>query len=289
MQPLFSLLQQTVFEWQRDKVPRLGAALAYYTVFALVPLLIILVTLSGFIFGQATAEAQLLAQVQSYVGADGAQFIRTLVESPRRSSAGDLPALFGISTLVVGAFGLFNHLQDALNSIWQVEPKPGRTLGDIVHDRAYSLLAVILTWLLLFLLLVASTLIAVLAKSFESLPLPVEVLEGVNLLVSLALSMVLFAWLFKELPDVQITWKHVVPGALITALLFTVGKFAIGLYLANSGIGSTFGAAGSLVALLVWIYYSAQIFFFGAAFTHVYTKKYEAHIAPTPNAMRVGK
>ena len=269
-----ALLKETAVQWTRHKAQRLGAALAYYTIFALAPLLIIFITIVGIVYGQETAQAELFDQLQALVGPDSANFIQTLVVSARRSNSDIIATLIGVGTLMFGAVGMFAQLQDALNTIWDVNPDAGHGVKRMVRDRAVALAMVLCVGFLLLLMLFTSTAIVTLGHYFSALlPVPATALELVNLALSFAMATLLFALLFKFLPDARIDWSDVWHGALVTSLLFTLGKFLIAWYLGTSSVSSVYGTAGSLAALLVWIYYSAQIILFGAEFTHVYARR----------------
>jgi membrane protein len=285
---LWRLLTQTFDEWSVDKVPRLGAALAYYTVFSIVPLLVIIIAMIGLFFGQEAAQSYILQQVASLTGEQSAEAIKDMLQRASKPSTGIVATLVALSTLLIGASGLFGELQDALNSIWGVQPKPGRGIWGLMKDRFLSFLAVLGSGFLLLVSLVVSAGLAAFGKWYGGwLPAPEFVLETLNFVVSFAVIAGLFAMMFKMLPDARIAWNDVWVGAAITAFLFTVGKFAIGLYLGKSDVGSAFGAAGSWVILLVWVYYSAQIFLFGAEFTQVYANATGSRIVPTEDAVVV--
>jgi membrane protein len=271
---LWSLLKETFVEWNRDGVPRLGAALAYYTVFSMVPLLVVIIAVVGMVFGQEAAQGYIIAQIEGLVGPQGASAVQEMLEYANRPSSGVLAVIVGIATLLLGASGVFGQLQDSLNTIWDVEAKEGKGLLGVIKDRFISFLAVLGTGFLLTVSLIFSAWLAASGKLFEAwLPLPESLLEGLNFSISFAAITVLFAMIFKVLPDAKIAWKDVWVGAAMTSLLFTIGKFALGLYLGKSDIGTAYGAAGSLVIVLVWVYYSAQILLFGAEFTFVYANR----------------
>jgi membrane protein len=270
-----ALLKDTFTAWKAHKAQRLGAALAYYTIFSLAPLLIIFIGIAALAFGQDTAETQLIERVQSLLGTEGADFVQALIGSARHSGSGAAATLLGLGTLLFGALGLFVQLQDALNTIWDVEPDLGRGIRRAVRDRVVSLVMMLGVGFLLLVSLLVSTALATAGRYFAGLlPVPATVLEALNLAISFAFSTLLFALLFKYLPDVSVAWGDVWHGAALTSLLFTIGKFLIALYLGITSVGSVYGTAGSLVALLVWVYFSAQIILFGAEFTQVYARKY---------------
>ncbi|HSE60371.1 MAG TPA: YihY/virulence factor BrkB family protein [Nitrospiraceae bacterium] len=285
---LWGLLKRTAAEWSEDKVPRLGAALAYYTIFAIVPLLVIIITMIGLFFGQEAAQSHILTQLAGLVGQQSAEAIRDMLQRAHQPSGGIVATAIAVVTLLLGASGLFGQLQDALNTIWGVEPRPGRGIWGLIQDRFLSFMAVLGTGFLLLVSLVLSAALSALGTWFSGLlPAPEVLLQTLNLLVSFGVITLLFAMMFKLLPDARIAWRNVWVGAGITALLFTLGKFLIGLYLGKSDIGSAYGAAGSLVIVLVWVYYSAQILLFGAEFTQVYANASGAAIVPTDQAVVV--
>ena len=285
---IFELFKDTFTNWNKDHAPRLGAALAYYTVFSLGPILIIVIAIAGLVFGERAAQGQLVGQIQGLVGEQGAAFIQTAIESASQPRSSLIATLIGIVTLLLGALGVFAQLQDALNAIWGVTPKPNRGWRGLVGDRLLSFSMIIVVGFLLMVSLVISAALAAFFKYVGGfVPMTAMVAEGVNFFVSFAVITLLFALIFKYLPDAQIAWSNVWIGAAITALLFAIGKFVLGFYLGNSAIGSAYGAAGSILVVLVWIYYSAQILFFGAEFTKAYANRYGAGIIPAPNAVRV--
>ena len=283
---LWKLHKDTFSAWSEDKVPRHGAALAYYTVFSLVPLLVAIIAMIGFIFGREAAEGYILGQIGSLIGPQSAEAIKDMIRRANEPSTGLLATSAATGTLLLGASGAFAQLQDSLNSIWGVRPKEGRGLWGLIRDRFLSLATLVGTGFLLLVSLVLSAGLAAFGKWFgEWLPAPELVLQVLELFVSLAVITGLFALIFKVLPDARVGWSDVWVGAALTALLFTIGKFAIGLYLGKSDIGSAYGAAGSLVILLVWVYYSAQILLFGAEFTQVYANRLGKHIIPSDDAV----
>lgn len=283
---IFALLKDTVAEWNEDHAPRLGAALAYYTIFSIAPLLIIAVAIAGFVFGRDAAQNELVNQLQGLIGQQGAEAIQTMVANAGRPSAGIIATIIGIVTLLFGASGVFSELQGALNTIWGVEPKPDRGWKGILRDRLLSFLLVLGTGFLLLASLVLSSVLSAIGSYFQTLLPGSNILwQILNFVIALAITTLLFAMLYKLIPDVEVAWSDVWIGALATALLFSIGRFLIGLYLVNSSTTSVYGAAGSLVIVLIWIYYSAQIIFFGAEFTQVYANKYGSHIVPSDNAV----
>ncbi len=282
---LFDLVKTTYNEWSDARAPRLGAALAYYSVFSIAPLLILVLAVAGQVFGKEAAERRLAAQIQNTVGPEVAVAVQKLVETASDPGSGWIATAISLVTLLVGAMGVFVQLQDALNTIWRVTPKPGRSLRVIIHDRVLSFGVVLVIGFLLLVSLVISAALHVLdAFVPSSLPGSVALWQAVNALVSFLFVTLLFALIYKLLPDVKIPWRDVWLGAAVTAVLFTLGKFLLGLYLGRRSVTSPFGASGSLVIVLVWVYYSSQILLFGAEFTRVCARKFGTPVIPGANA-----
>jgi membrane protein len=286
-----SLLKQTFTEWVDDKTPRLGAALSFYTIFSLAPLLVIAVAIAGLAFGQQAAQERVFNEIKSQAGEQAANLVLGMIQSASRPSSTILAAIIGIGTLLLGATGVFVELHDALNTIWEIRLRPGRPLWGLVKDRLFSFLAVMgIGFLLLLTLAVSAALTAMgsfLKQATPGLALTGYLLQGANFVLSLAVVTVLFGLIFKVLPDVRIAWKDTLVGAFVTAALFTMGKILIAFYLGTSTVASVYGAAGSLAIVLLWIYYSAQIFFLGAEFTQVYARRFGSEIVPVAGAERV--
>jgi len=285
---LWELVKATFTQWSEEKPFQLAAALAYYTLFSLAPLLIIVIAIAGLVFGHDAAQNRIVSTLQGVVGPEGAHAIQGLIQQASRPSSGILAVLIGIVTLLIGAGGVVGQLQNSLNTIWGVEPKPGRGLLGLVRDRFVSFGMVLgIGFLLLVSLVVSAGLAAVIQVIGGVLPGGAVVWHGVELLVSFGLITVLFALIYKVLPDVRLAWRDVWIGAAMTSLLFTLGKFLLGLYLGRKGVTSAYGAAGSLVLVLLWVYYSALIVFFGAEFTQVYANAYGAGVRPDAQAVAV--
>ncbi|HLO14619.1 MAG TPA: YihY/virulence factor BrkB family protein [Anaerolineales bacterium] len=289
---MFKLLKTTVREWQQDSAPRLAAALAYYTTFSLAPLLILIIAIAGLIGGRQAAQNQTMAQVQDLLGVQGRQFVQGMIESASQPSTGLAATAIGAITLLLGALGVFGELQNSLNTIWDVKPKPAQSFWDgikrFILGRLLSFTMVLGIGFLLLASLVISAVLSALGQYISSAwPLADLWLQLINFFISFAVITLLFAMIFKFLPEAHIAWKDVWLGAAVTSALFTLGKFLIGLYLGRSSVGSTFGAAGSLAILLIWIYYSAQILFFGAEFTQVYANLYGSKIVPDADMMKI--
>jgi membrane protein len=268
------LLTKTYNEWSEDQAPRLGAALAYYTVLSLAPLLILLLAVAGLVFGDEAARGQLFGELNNMVGPDGAKAIQEMVQNASKPASGILASIIGFLTLIFGASSVAGELKNALNIIWD-QPESSGGVKEMVKQRSSALVVVLGCGFLLLVSLVVSSSIAA-AGSFvaNSLPIPEAVMLILNTLLAIAVITGVFAVLFKYLPDVDLQWRDVLLGALFTSVLFAIGKLLIGLYLGKASFGSTYGAAGSLVIVLVWVYYSSQIFFFGAEFTQVYASEH---------------
>jgi membrane protein len=283
---VWGLVKDTGSSWVEDKATRLAAALAYYTILSAAPLLMIALAIAGRIFGPKAVEGRLVEQLGGLMGEDGAQAIQTMIAHASAPGSSAVALVIGAVTLLVGASGVFVELQDALNTIWGVVTKPGRTLWMTVRDRLMSFAMVFGTGFLLLVTLVLSAVLAALTE-FVGLAQIGVVGEVLNFAVSFAVITLLFALMFKFLPDVKIAWDDVWIGAGVTALLFALGKFLIGLYLGHAGVGSAYGAAGSMVVFVVWVYYSGLILYFGAEFTKVYTARFGSGFRPTANAVPV--
>jgi membrane protein len=264
-------LKQSAIAWFDDGCPRLGAALAFYTIFSLAPVLIIGISIASFAFGRDAVQGHVVTQIQGLVGHDAALTIQSMIENAHRSPSGFTATLFGIATLLVGATAVFGELQDAFNLIWRSKPQLRSFWLAMMISRLLSFSLVIALGFLMLASLIASAGITAFTGYLQVLAGATgAVLSLINFGVSFAMLTLLFALLFKVLPNAVVPWRDVWLGAVITAILFSVGKFVIGLYLGNSAIASSYGAAGSLVVILVWIYYSAQILLFGAEFTRLH-------------------
>jgi len=273
------LAKQTFSEWNEDKAPQLAAALAYYTIFSIAPLLIIVIGIAGLVFGQEAVRGQIVGQIQGMVGQQGAELIQTMIQNASRPAAGVLATIIGFVTLLAGAAGVFSQMKSTLNQIWDVPPKqgPGGIKGILaaIKQQFISFTMVLGVGFLLLVSLVLSAGLQAAGKFLgDRFGISSGIWEIVNFVVSFGVITLLFAAIYKVLPDLKIAWRDVWIGAAVTALLFTIGKWLIGLYLGHSSTASSYGAAGSLVILLLWIYYSAQILFLGAEFTQVYARKH---------------
>jgi membrane protein len=268
------LLKGAYLEWTKDKAPRMGAALAYYTIFSLAPLLVIAIAIAGIVFGMKAAQGEITGQIEGLIGADGANAVQAMIQSAHRPAHSAIASVIGLLALLVGASGVLSEMQDALNSIWHVSPDEKSGIWNFAKARLLSFGMVLGIGFLLLVSLLLSAMLTAAAKYVEGiLPLPTVFLHSDDFLFSLLFITVLFAMIFKLLPNARIAWSDVWFGAVVTSVLFTLGKFLIGFYIGRSVSASAYGAAGFLVVVVAWIYYSALLLYFGAEFTRVYAKK----------------
>jgi membrane protein len=270
----FTVFKQTFTEFNEDKVPRLGAALAYYTIFSIGPLLLIAIAMAGLFLGQEAAQGQISSTLGKFFGPQMATSLEEMVQAAAKPKSGRVATIVGVITLLIGASGVFGQLKDALNTIWNVEPKKTGGIMAFLSQRFLSMAMVLGIGFLLLISLVFDTVVSAMGPWLGRLIGGEAVLQVVQLLLSFLISTVLFAAIFRILPDLKIAWHDVWFGAVFTSLLFALGKWGLGLYLGKAAVGSAYGAAGSLVILLVWVYWSAQILFFGAEFTQVYARTF---------------
>lgn len=287
-----NLAMETIRQWQEDQAARMAAALAYYTTFSMAPLLVLVIAIAGLIGGRDAAQGLVMAQVQDLAGNEGREFVQSMIENAAFEPTGITASILGAVTLLIGALGAFNELQHALDRIWDVEPKPIKRwsvrVQRFVFKRLLSFSMVLGIGFLLLVSLVISAGLSALGDYLSGIPFFSELmLQILNLIISLGLITLLFAMIFKFIPDIKIAWRNVWLGAAITAVLFTIGKTLIGIYLGQTEVGSTFGAAGSLAVLMIWIYYSSQILFLGAEFTQVFTKSSGVRPPPDENGIKV--
>jgi membrane protein len=285
------LLKLTFTEWMNDNAFELSAALAFYTIFSIAPVLLIAVGVASFFLAPDAATNQIVSEMKKMIGAQGADAVRQVIDSSRGFGKGLWAVSVGIVTLIIGATTVFGELQSALNQIWDVKAKPDRgVIISFLVDRLRSFSIAICVGFLLLVSLVISAAISGLQDYMNHwLPGVPWVWQTANVVASFFVVAALFAMIYKFLPDVVISWKDVWIGAAVTALLFTGGKYAISIYLGKTATASAFGAAGSLVVLLFWVYYSALISFLGAEFTQVYARRYGPGIQPQKHAVRVGR
>lgn len=286
---VLTYVKETFKEWQEDDALQLGAALAYYTIFSLAPLLVVVIGIAGLAFGREAVAGRIDNQIEGLVGREGADAVQAMVASAGQSKSGGIIAtIVGLAVTLFGASGVFAQLQASLNKIWEVEPKAGRGIMGIVKDRFVSFGMVLGIGFLLLVSLVVSAAVAALDEVVRGLAPSLHVLIAVvSFVVAFGLITLLFALIFRYVPDIRIAWRDVWIGAVVTALLFVIGKYLIGLYLGHSTVASTYGAAGSVLIVLLWVYYSTQILFLGAEFTQVWATRHGSRIVPSPNAERV--
>ena len=271
---VWGLVKRAALKWNADDCLTLGAALAYYTVFSLAPVLVIAIAVAGAVFGQEAAQGEIVSQIRGLVGEEGATAIQSLIESAGRQSAGGRATFIGLLVLLFGSTSAFSQLQSALNKIWEVPPQARTGIWEVIRARFLSFAAVLGTGFLLSVSLVLSAAVAAFGRyGWGWVPAIAPMLELADFLGSMLVHTLLFAMIFKLLPDAAIRWREVWLGAGVTAGLFFVGKLAIGLYLGTSEVGAAYGAAGWVILILAWVYYSAQIVLFGAEFTRAYATR----------------
>jgi membrane protein len=284
IKPVLYLFWETVPAFVERKIPQLGAALAFYTIFAIAPMFLICLSLAGLWFGDQAARHELFGQLAGLVGDEGAEALQAMVAAANKPRASLIATIIGFATLFFSATTVFIQLQDGLNTVWNVVRIPGRGLRHFIMDRVLSFATMAAIAFILLVSLVLNAFLAALGKYMQDFVANEIILQTVNFVVSLGVITVLFAAIFKILPDVKIRWHDVWIGALSTALLFDFGKFLLGFYLGRGSIGSAYGAAGSFVIVLMWVYYSAQILLFGAKYTELYANKYGSKFVPKEGA-----
>lgn len=284
-----ALLREASTRWSKDNVPQMGAALAYYSLFSLAPLFLVAIAIAGLVFGEQAARGQIVAQLRDIVGSSTAGAIEELILRSRDYGSSVWTMLVSAISVLIGAMWVFSQLRQSLNTIWGVQPRPGNVLGEMVRDYLLSFAMVFGTGFLLLASLLLTTGLSALSQLMPASALAENIAAWriVNGVVSFAVITLLFAMLFRQLPDVKIAWSDVWVGATFTALLFTAGKYPISLYLAYGSTMSPYGAAGSLVVVLLWVYYSALIVLFGAECTRVWADQYGTRLLPSDNAVAV--
>lgn len=271
LRPAWELIRDSAYQWVADRAPRKGAALAFYTLFSLAPILIIAIAIAGFFFGEEAARGGIARQIESLIGGEGARAIESLLQSANQPVYGTAAVLIGLATLFIGATTVFAELKDSLDQIWEIPDPPDMSISAFIKNRILSLTLVIAIGFLLLVSLVLSAGISAFTEYWGAVGISLQVS---NFLVSMAVVTLLFAMVYKWLPGRAIAWKDVWFGAAITSLFFAAGKFLIGYYLGKSAVASAYGAAGSLILVLIWVYYSAQVFFFGAELTKLYAYRH---------------
>jgi len=285
MRTVWELISATFQEWLEDKAQRLGAALAYYAAFSLAPLLVIVVAIVSKVYA-GDSITTIHAQVAGIIGSNAADAVVATMRALQSTHSGTTATTLSIIAILIGATAAFGSLQDAMNTIWEVAPKPRHFLIDLIRTRLVSFVMVFCFCLLLILSVAATTALAVASKYFQAVyPDTTFLWKYADYTLSLVLTTIVFATLYKVLPDVQLSWSDVSIGAFSTAILFTLGRIPLSLYLKHSTLSSAYGAAGSVMVLLAWVYYSAQILFLGAEFTQVYANRYGSRIKPARGAV----
>jgi membrane protein len=282
------LIRETFQNWVSDRAPRMGAALAYYIALSLAPTVLILLAVASFAFGAQAAEGRLVFQIQGLVGDEGARALQATIEGARRSSRGTAATLFGLVTVFFASSAVVSELRDAMNTIWHIPEDTAssavRGIFNLVKDRLLSFALVLASGLFLIVSLIVNTWVFAAGKYLNSGVAPSEaVIQSTDWVVSFVVLTMLFALIFKALPRVPLKWSDVTLGAVATSVLFAAGKFLLGVYLGKAGFATTYGAAGSLILVLVWVYYSAQVLFLGAEFTRAYACRYGSRSAPKSN------
>jgi membrane protein len=282
----WELLKESYAEWSRHNATVLAAALAFYTTFSFSPMLIIAIAIAGFVLGKATVQLYILEQIHYYLGAEGAALIRVMIERGYTPGSNIPATIIGILLILLGATTVLVMLRDVLDTIWGVAPDPNISIRDWLKARLISLLVIIGIGFLLLFAMAMSIGMATLSDNISFLlNVPVSLLHAINLLISLGFITMIFALIYKFLPDAEIPWRHVIIGSIIGGLLFLLGSFPVGLYLTRSSPGSAYGAAGSLTVFLLWVYYESLIFIFGAAITRVNAKKSKTAVEPKKHAV----
>jgi len=286
---LWPVMKQAFTGFGNDKVMKLSASLAYYTVFSIGPVIIVIIYFAGVIYGREAIQGSIFGQIKGLVGADAAAQIQSMIKNAALNTGGKLAAIIGIITLIIGATSVFGEIQDSINQIWNLKPKPKKGWLKMIINRLLSFSVIISLGFILLVSLVLNGLIEALMGRLQAhFPnVTVVLVYIVNLLLTFIVTTALFGVIFKVLPDALIKWKDVAVGSMVTAVLFMVGKFAITFYIGKSNVGNTYGAAGSLVVLLVWVYYSSVILYFGAEFTKAFAANFGSPIHPNDYAVWV--
>lgn len=290
LRTILELLKETFSEWQLKQVSVLAASLAYYTIFSLAPLLIIVIVVVGILFGEEAAQGEIVGQLKNLIGREGAQVIETAIANIRQSITNWNSWQFwlNLGLLIFGASNVFVQLQRALNRVWDVKPEPKFNLGFFLRKRILSFaMVLVIAFLLLVSLVINAILTAVLSYLGSSVAIPVYIWQVINFIVSFSVIVLLFALIYKVLPDVKVSLQDTVVGATVTAILFVIGQFTFSIILGQTNLGSAYGVAGSLVVVITWVYYSAHMLLLGAEFTQVYARKYGKPIVPNRHAVKI--
>jgi membrane protein len=281
LRPAWDFLAETYDEWSKDNAMTLGAALAFYTTFSLAPLLIIIIAIFGMFIGEQAIQAEILRRVHELIGPQGAAAVKMMIQDAYRPGSGWAATIIGVAVILFGSTSAFVMLKQALNIMWGAKPHPASSVWFVVKERLMSFLMIMLIGLLLILSFTFSIVLSFLTGFFQHLlPVPPSLIQLADFFVSFLLVTLLFALIYKVLPDVDIAWKDVWIGSMVTAVLFSLGKFLFGMYLGRSSITSAYGAASSLAIILMWVYYSTQVFFIGVELTQVYANRYGSRVKP---------
>ncbi|MBC6109766.1 YihY/virulence factor BrkB family protein [Pedobacter fastidiosus] len=284
---IWGILKASFNGFGDHKVTKLSGSLAYYTVFSMAPLLVVIISLCGIFLGREAAEGQIYGQLDGFLGKDTALQLQQIIKNASLSGKGTVAFTIGLITLLVGATTIFGDIQDSINTIWGLKPKPKRGWLKMIQNRFLSFSVIISLGFVLLVSLGVTTILDTFSNNLQARYADVSVIVFyvINQIVTLAVISLIFGVIFKVLPDAIIKWKDVIAGSIVTALLFMAGKFAISLYIGQSNVGSTYGAAGSLVVVLLWTYYSSIILYFGAEFTKAYAVAYGSEIYPSHYAV----
>ena len=284
---LWKVLKNSFKGFSNDRITKMSSSLSYYTLFSMAPLLIIIISLSGIFLGQDAAQGKIYDQLSNFIGSNAASQLQTMIQNASLSGKSKFAAIIGIVTLIIGATTVFAQIQDTINYIWGIKPKPKKGWLNFLKNRFLSFSVIIGLAFLLLVSLTLSTLIDGFSDALKAhFPqITVVFLYIINTLITLIITTLIFGAIFKVLPDAKIRWKDVLTGAITTAVLFMLAKFGISFYISKSNVGTTYGAAGSLVILLLWVYFSAMILYFGAEFTKAYAVEFGAEIRPDDYAV----
>jgi membrane protein len=284
---LWEVLKKSFKGFSNDRITKMSSSLSYYTIFSMAPLLIIIISLSGLFLGQDAAQGKIYDQLSNFIGSNAASQLQTMIQNASLSGKSKFAAIIGIATLIIGATTVFAQIQDTINFIWGIKPKPKKGWLSFLKNRFLSFSVIIGLAFLLLVSLTLSTIVDTFSASLKAhFPqITVVLLYVINTVITLLLTALIFGTIFKVLPDAKIRWRDVITGAITTAVLFMLAKFGISFYISKSNVGSTYGAAGSLVILLLWVYFSAMILYFGAEFTKAYAVEFGAAIHPDDYAV----
>jgi len=285
------VIKSAAVEFAADKGPKLSASLAYYTIFSIGPVLVIIISLAGLFYGREAVQGTIYYQIDDFIGNSAALQVQEIIQNIEKSQLSTSGAVVGVIVLLVGATGVFTEIQDSINYIWSIKAKPKRGIVKLLTDRLISFSLIISFGFVMLVSLIINALVDVLQKHLMTMfdAETVYIFQIVNYVVLFSIIAVLFAIIFKVLPDATIRWRDAFIGAAFTATLFLIGKFLIGYYLSHSSIGATYGAAASIILVLLWVYYTSIILFFGAEFTKVYTLNYGGGIEPNKTAVFILK